>query len=83
MGVEPSDHRHQRRFAVVTDPTIKGRVRKVSAGICAMPAAFIVICAERAPDAREWNEWTYLAECAIAAQNMDYVAASRHMNPYR
>jgi hypothetical protein len=55
---------------VVTDPTIEGLARKVSPGIFAMPAAFIVICAERAPDAGDWDEWTCLADCAIAAQNV-------------
>jgi hypothetical protein len=55
---------------VVTDPTIEGLVRKVSPGIFAMPAAFIVICAEKAPDADDWEEWTYLADCAIAARNV-------------
>jgi hypothetical protein len=45
-------------------------VRKVSPGIFAMSAALIVICAEKAPDADDWDEWTYLADCAIAAQNI-------------
>jgi len=54
----------------VTDPTIKGLVRRVSPGIFALPTVFIVICAGRAPDASEWNEWTCLADCAIAAQNI-------------
>ena len=58
------------RFTVVTDPTVKEMVRKVSPGIFATPAAFIVICAERAPDASAWDEWTYLADCAVAAQNI-------------
>jgi len=55
---------------VLTDPSIKRLVREVSPGIFAMPAAFIVICAERSPGASEQNEWTYLADCAIAAQNI-------------
>jgi nitroreductase len=58
------------RFIVVTDPTVKEMVRKVSPGIFATPAAFIVICAEKAPDAGDWDEWTYLADCAVAAQNI-------------
>jgi len=58
------------RFIVVTDPIVKEMVRKVSPGIFATPAAFIVICAERAPDASAWDEWTYLADCAVAAQNI-------------
>jgi nitroreductase len=58
------------RFIVVTDPTVKEMVRKVSPGIFAMPAAFIVICAEAAPDASDWDERTYLADCSIAAQNI-------------
>jgi nitroreductase len=58
------------RFIVVTDPTVKEMVRKVSPGIFATPAAFIVICAEMAPDARDWDERTYLADCAVAAQNI-------------
>jgi nitroreductase len=58
------------RFIVVTDPTVKEMVRKVSPGIFATPAAFIVICAEAAPDARDWDERTYLADCSIAAQNI-------------
>jgi len=45
-------------------------VRKVSPGIFAMPAAFIVICAERAPDASAWNEGACLADCAMAAHNI-------------
>ncbi len=58
------------RFTVVTDPTVKEMVRKVSPGIFATPAAFVVICAEAAPDASDWDERTYLADCSIAAQNI-------------
>jgi len=29
-----------------------------------------VICAEAAPDASDWDERTYLADCAVAAQNI-------------
>jgi nitroreductase len=58
------------RFIVVTDPTVKEMVRKVSPGIFATPAAFIVICAEAAPDASDWDERTYLADCSISAQNI-------------
>ena len=53
-------------------------MRKVSPGMFAMPAAFIVICTERAPDAGDWNEWTYLAGCAIAAQNVTVGGAVAH-----
>jgi nitroreductase len=35
-----------------------------------MPAAFIVICVEKAPDANPWKETVYLADCAIASQNI-------------
>jgi nitroreductase len=67
----PTASNQQRwRFIVVTDPTVKEMVRKVSPGIFATPAAFIVICAEIAPDARDWDERTYLADCSIAAQNI-------------
>jgi len=58
------------RFIVVTDATVKEMVRKVSPGIFATPAAFVVICAEKVPDANDWDEWTYLADCAVAAQNI-------------
>ena len=58
------------KIIVVTDPTMKEMVRKVSPGIFATPAAFIVICAEKDPDASDWDEWTYLADCAVAAQNI-------------
>jgi nitroreductase len=58
------------RFIIVTDPTVKEMVRKVSPGIFATPAAFVVICAEKDPDAGDWDEWTYLADCAVAAQNI-------------
>ena len=63
---------------VVTDPTIEGLVRKVSPGIFAMSAAFIVICAEKASVADDWDEWTYLADCAIAAQNVTVGGAAAH-----
>ena len=58
------------RFIVVTDPMVKEMVRKVSPGIFATPAALIVICAEAAPDASDWDEWIYLADCSIAAKNI-------------
>jgi nitroreductase len=58
------------RFIIVTDPTVKEMVRKVSPGVFATPAAFVVICAEKDPDASDWDEWTYLADCAVAAQNI-------------
>jgi len=64
---------------VLTDPSIKRLVREVSPGIFVMPAAFIVICAERSPGASEQNEWTYLADCAIAAQN--FMLATHALGP--
>ena len=67
----PTASNQQRwRFVVVTSPSVKELVKKFSPGIFAMPAAFIVICVEKAPDARSWDEVTYLADCAIAAQNI-------------
>ena len=35
-----------------------------------MAVAFILICADRAPDPSAWNEWTYPAGHAIAAQSI-------------
>jgi nitroreductase len=58
------------RFVVVTSPSQRELIRKFAPGIFLMPAAFIVICAEKAPDANPWAEATYLADCSIAAQNM-------------
>ena len=58
------------RFVVVTSPPVKELIKKFSPGIFAIPSAFIVICIEKAPDAGAWNEITYLADCAIAAQNI-------------
>ena len=67
----PTTSNQQRwRFIVVTDPTVKEMVKKVSPGIFAMPAAFIVICIEKATDATSWDEWTYAADCGVAVQNM-------------
>ncbi len=67
----PTASNQQRwRFVVVTSPSVKSLVRKFAPGIFAMPAAFIVICAEKAPDANPLAEVTYLADCAIAAQNI-------------
>jgi nitroreductase len=67
----PTASNQQRwRFVVVTSPTIKELIRQFAPGIFVTPAAFIVICVEKAPDANPWAEATYLADCAIAAQNI-------------
>jgi nitroreductase len=67
----PTASNQQRwRFVVVTSPPVKELIRKFAPGIFAMPAAFIVICVEKAPDAKPWDDVTYLADCAIAAQNV-------------
>jgi nitroreductase len=67
----PTASNQQRwRFVVVTSPPIKELIRKFAPGIFATPAVFIVICADKAPDANPWAEATYLADCAIAAQNI-------------
>ncbi len=67
----PTASNQQRwRFVVVTAPSVKEQIRKFAPGIFDTPAAFIVICVEKAPDARPWDEVTYLADCSIAAQNI-------------
>ncbi len=67
----PSGGNQQRwRFVVVTSPAQKELIRKFAPGIFAMPSAFIVICADREPDANPWQEALYLADCSIAAQNI-------------
>lgn len=67
----PTASNQQRwRFVVVTSPSVKELIKKFSPGIFAMPSAFIVICVEKAPGARAGAEVTYLADCAIAAQNI-------------
>jgi nitroreductase len=67
----PTASNQQRwRFVVVTSPSVKDLVRKFAPGIFAMPAAFIVICVKKALDANPLAEVTYLADCAIAAQNI-------------
>ncbi len=67
----PTASNQQRwRFVVVTSPPVKELIRKFAPGIFVMPAAFIVICVEKAPDANPWAEATYLADCSIAAQNI-------------
>jgi nitroreductase len=67
----PTASNQQRwRFVVVTSPSTKELIKKFAPGIFAMPAAFIVICAEKEPGANPWAEATYLADCAIAAQNI-------------
>ncbi len=71
----PTASNQQRwRFVVVTSPPVKELIRKFAPGIFLMPAAFIVICVEKAPDANPWAQATYLADCAIAAQNIMLVA---------
>ena len=67
----PTASNQQRwRFIVVTDPTVKEMIRKVSPGIFAVLAVFIVICVEKGVDDTPWDEWTYAADCGVAAQNM-------------
>ena len=67
----PSGGNLQRwRFVVVTSPSQKELIRKFAPGIFAMPAAFIVICADKEPDANPWKEALYVADCSIAAQNI-------------
>ncbi len=58
------------RFVVVTSPPVKELIKKFAPGIFSMPAAFIVICVEKEAGATPWAEATYLADCAIAAQNI-------------
>lgn len=58
------------RFIVVTDPTVKEMMRQVSPGVFATPAAFVVICSEKPPAPSAWDDLTYMADCAIAAQNI-------------
>lgn len=67
----PSGGNEQRwRFVVVTSPSQRELIRKFAPGIFAMPAAFIVICAEMEPDANDWKQKLYLADCSIASQNI-------------
>ena len=67
----PTASNQQRwRFIVVTSPPVKGLIKKFAPGIFDIPAAFIVICVEKASDVNHWVEATYLADCAIAAQNI-------------
>ena len=67
----PTASNQQRwRFVVVTSPSVKELIKKFAPGIFAMPAAFIVICVEKEPGAKPWDDVTYLADCAIAAQNI-------------
>jgi nitroreductase len=67
----PTASNQQRwRFVVVTSPSVKELIKKFSPGIFAMPSAFVVICVEKVPGARAGAEVTYLADCAIAAQNI-------------
>jgi nitroreductase len=67
----PSGSNQQKwRFVVITSPTTRALVRKFSPGMFAMPAAFIVICVEKDPKANPRAEAVYLADCAIACQNI-------------
>jgi nitroreductase len=67
----PSGGNLQRwRFVVVTSPSQRELVRKFAPGIFAMPAAFIVVCAELEPDANYWKQKLHLADCSIASQNI-------------
>ena len=67
----PTASNQQRwRFVVVTSPSVKKLIKKFAPGIFVMPSAFIVICAEKEAGAKPWDEATYLADCAIAAQNI-------------
>lgn len=73
----PSASNQQRwRFIVVIDPRVKEMIRKVSPGIFAMPAAFIVICMKKKAGARAWKEWIYAADCGIVAENIMLAAFS-------
>jgi nitroreductase len=58
------------RFVVVTSPSKRALVRNFAPGMFAMPAAFIVVCVEKDPDANPRAEAVYLADCAIASQNI-------------
>jgi len=58
------------RFVVVTSASQKALVKQFAPGIFAMPAAFIVVCAEIEPDANDWKKKLYLADCSIASQNI-------------
>lgn len=67
----PTASNQQRwRFVVVTSATVRELIKNFSPGIFAIPAAYIVICVEKAPDAGNRAEVSYLADCAIAAQNI-------------
>jgi nitroreductase len=67
----PSGGNQQKwRFVVVTSPSQKELVKQFAPGIFAMPAAFVVVCAEVEPDANEWKKKLYLADCSIASQNI-------------
>ena len=67
----PTASNQQRwRFVVVTSPSVRELIKKFAPGIFAVPSAFIVICVEKAPNAGTGAEVSYLADCAIAAQNI-------------
>jgi nitroreductase len=67
----PTASNQQRwRFVVATSPTVKELIKQFSPGIFAIPSAYIAICVEKATDAGTGAEVSYLADCAIAAQNI-------------
>ena len=67
----PTASNQQRwRFVVVTSPTVKKLIRQFAPGIFVMPAAFVVICVEKEPDATPMAEVSYVVDCGIAAQNL-------------
>ena len=67
----PTASNQQRwRFVVVTSRTVKELIKQFSPGIFAIPSAYIVICIEKDPDAGTGAGVSYLADCAIAAQNI-------------
>lgn len=67
----PTASNQQRwRFVVVSSRSVKELIKDFAPGIFTMPAAFIAVCVEKEPDANPWAEATYLADCAIAAQNI-------------
>jgi nitroreductase len=65
-----ASNRQEWRFVVVTSPAQRELLRKFAPGINATPAAFVVVCAEMQPDAKEWEQRLYMADCAIASQNI-------------
>lgn len=58
------------RFVVVTSESVKRLLKNFAPGIFVTPPAFIAVCVKKEPDCSNWAEATYLADCAIAAQNI-------------